>query len=40
MSFLANVLEALGISLASGSTFCPKFWLDEPEMPKSLIEKM
>ena len=40
MSLFANLLEGLGRGLASFSTSaCALLILDEPEMPKSLIEK-
>jgi len=39
MSFFAKVLSALGLSAANvGSQACMVLWLDETEMPKSLIK--
>jgi cyclic lactone autoinducer peptide len=39
MSFIAKILKAIG-NLGSGSSVgCWKLWIDEPEMPKSMIEK-
>ena len=40
MSFIANVLAAVGASLANiGTQGCTVFFLDEPKAPKSLIER-
>ncbi len=40
MSFIAKILESLGISGASrGTQGCWVLILDEPKMPNSLIEK-
>ncbi len=39
MSFLANILSAIGITSAStGSQACVFFFADEPECPESLIK--
>lgn len=38
--FLAMILGNVGMSLAEiSSSVCPIGWVDEPEMPKSMIEK-
>lgn len=40
MSFIANVLAAVGASLANvGTQGCTFLFLDEPKAPKSLIER-
>ncbi len=39
MSFIAKVLRMISNMGTSGTVGCMKFWLDEPKMPKSLIEK-
>lgn len=40
MKFLAMILSALGAAAATiGTQGCIHFILDEPEMPKSLLEK-
>lgn len=39
MSFIAKVLRMISSMGTSGTVGCLKTWLDEPEMPKSLIEK-
>ena len=40
MSFIANVLAAIGSGLANvGTQGCIVFFLDEPKAPKSLIER-
>lgn len=36
---LANILEAIANLGSSISTLCMVGWLDEPEAPKSIIEK-
>lgn len=36
---LANILTAIANFGASISTLCVVGWLDEPEAPKSIIEK-
>lgn len=39
MSFIAKILKAIG-SLGSGANVaCLRGWLDEPQMPKSMIER-
>ncbi len=38
-NLLASLFVNVGSSSPSGSTSCPHLWLDEPEMPKSMIEK-
>ena len=40
MSFIAELLAKLGFGAANTGTQACGFWfMDEPEMPKSLIEK-
>ena len=40
MSFFANLLAALGLGAATTGTQACNVWLiDEPKMPKCLIEK-
>ena len=40
MNFLANILSSIGNFAASfGTQGCWHLFMDEPEMPKSLIEK-
>ena len=40
MSFIANLLAKLGLGAAAAGTQACGFWIvDEPKMPKSLIEK-
>lgn len=40
MSFIANLLAKLGGSVANtGTQGCYLWFIDEPKMPKSLIEK-
>lgn len=40
MKFISNILAALGASAASvGTQGCVVLIVDEPKMPKSLIEK-
>ena len=40
MSFIADLLAKLGLGVANvGTQGCAFFILDEPKMPKSLIEK-
>ena len=40
MNFIANILAAIGNAAATaGTQGCFFYILDEPEMPKSLIEK-
>lgn len=40
MSFIADLLAKIGGSAASVGTKACSFWIiDEPKMPKSLIEK-
>ena len=36
---LANILEAIANFGANVSTLCLFGWIDEPEAPKSIIEK-
>lgn len=39
MGLFATLLANIGLLVASGSEkACPIFWVDEPEMPKSLIK--
>ncbi len=39
-NFLAMILENVGTSLAKiSSSACAILWIDEPEMPKSIIER-
>lgn len=39
-NFLASLFTAVGNTSASGSSSaCIKWFIDEPEMPKSMIEK-
>jgi len=38
--FLAMILESIGISFADiSNSACPALFIDEPEMPKFMIEK-
>lgn len=39
MSFIAKVLRMISSMGTSGTVGCWHGWIDEPEMPKSLIEK-
>lgn len=39
MNFLAKILKAIASLGSSGTTGCWKLVLDEPVMPKSMIEK-
>lgn len=39
MSFIAKVLRMISSMGTSGTVGCVRWWLDEPEMPRSLIEK-
>lgn len=40
MSFIADILAALGMGAANiGTQGCMVFIIDEPKMPKCLIEK-
>lgn len=40
MNFIANLLAALGLGAATtGTQACNFYFLDEPKMPSSLIEK-
>ena len=40
MSFIAELLAKLGLGAAnSGTQACMYWFIDEPKMPKSLIEK-
>lgn len=40
MSFIANVLAAIGMGAATtGTQGCLVFFTDEPKMPKCLLEK-
>ena len=40
MSFIANLLAKLGAGAANtGTQACMYWFIDEPKMPKSLIEK-
>ena len=40
MSFIANLLSMIGLGAANaGTQGCYIFLLDEPKMPKSLLEK-
>lgn len=40
MSFIANVLAAIGMGAATtGTQGCLVFIIDEPKMPKCLLEK-
>lgn len=40
MGFLANILKALGFSAATtGTQGCWYLFVDEPKMPRKLIEK-
>lgn len=40
MSFLVSIATAIGsLFSAVGTTGCTFVWVDEPEMPKCLIEK-
>ena len=39
MSFISKVLRMISSMGTSGTVGCNIFWIDEPEMPKSLIEK-
>lgn len=39
MSFLAKVLRSIAGLGIGGNVGCMHFWLDEPEMPKSMIER-
>lgn len=39
-NLFSKVFKAIGsLSISGGTKACPKFWIDEPEMPKSMIEK-
>lgn len=40
MNFIANILAAIGMGAATmGTQACPVLIIDEPKMPKCLIEK-
>lgn len=39
MSFIAKILKAIGSLGSSSNVGCFKFYLDEPKMPKSMIER-
>jgi hypothetical protein len=39
MSFIAKVLRMISSLGTSGTVGCNKLWIDEAEMPKSLVEK-
>lgn len=40
MNFIAEILAALGVSAANaGTQGCLVYFLDEPKMPKSLLDK-
>ena len=40
MSFIANLLAKIGVGAATtGTQACGYWFVDEPKMPKSLIEK-
>jgi cyclic lactone autoinducer peptide len=39
MAFISNILKAIAGLGTSGNVGCLHLWLDEPQMPKSLIEK-
>ena len=39
MSFLAKVLRSIAGLGIGGNVGCIMLWLDEPEMPKSMIER-
>lgn len=39
MSFIAQALLSIATLGANGDSACSHAWLDEPEMPASLIEK-
>ena len=39
MSFISKVLRMISSMGTSGTVGCPHFFFDEPQMPKSLIEK-
>ena len=40
MSFIAELLAKLGVGAANvGTQACAYWFIDEPKMPKSLIEK-
>ncbi len=39
MSFLARVLKSIAGLGIGGNVGCIMLWLDEPEMPRSIIEK-
>lgn len=39
MEFIAKGLEIFGTILSCSDALCPKFFIDEPEMPESMIEK-
>lgn len=40
MNFIAELLAKLGSEAANtGTKACPYWFMDEPKMPKSLIEK-
>jgi len=39
MSFIAKLLKAIGSLGSSSNVGCKKLWLDEPQMPKSMIER-
>ena len=39
-SLFSKIFKAIGsLSVSGGSSACWKFWIDEPEMPKSMIER-
>ena len=40
MEIIADILKNLASLGTSESVACAKFWFDEPEMPKSMIEKI
>lgn len=40
MSFIANILAAIGMGAAvTGTQGCIVFFVDEPKMPKCLLDK-
>lgn len=40
MDFLANIFKFLGGMSSTSTVGCWRLFIDEPEMPKSMIEKI
>lgn len=39
MSLIAKLLKAIGSLGSSSNVGCMRLWIDEPQMPKSMIER-